>query len=160
MHAAVLEHARKGCMSDKPGVNYYYFITTSTAKLILMCIRGTSKLEGFHMHLRRIFQGFHSSPKLATCLLAVFIYRWNISRAIERGLIAAKYGGWFSHDIILDICKMLVGEDGLMDDLFNDFDNCEDYIDTKESFFTPVVEAISQEESNCKEPEGHIGTTG
>jgi hypothetical protein len=34
---------------------FYYYSTTDGEKSTLYCIRGTSKLEGFHKHLRQIF---------------------------------------------------------------------------------------------------------
>ena len=43
VHYATCTHIEKGCYSDKPGFNYYYFMTSKTGKLQLMCIRGTSE---------------------------------------------------------------------------------------------------------------------
>lgn len=68
-HAQLWKHLEKGCYSDTPGFNYYYFITTSRGKQQLMCVRGTSPLEGFHAHLRCIFPGFHTAPLLAAVCL-------------------------------------------------------------------------------------------
>lgn len=61
-HFNTWTHMEKGCYSDKPGFNYYYFITTKSGNKTLMCVRGTSKLEGFHKHLREILPGFHTAP--------------------------------------------------------------------------------------------------
>jgi hypothetical protein len=63
-----------------------------------MCIRGPLQLEVFHAHLRRIISGFHTSPCLVTCLLALLFFRWNIGRAVERGIFDTKYDGWYNHD--------------------------------------------------------------
>jgi hypothetical protein len=72
MHVNVVRHIKLGCVSDMPGVNYYYYLTTKSGKKKVMCIRGTSQLEGFHAHLLHIIPGFHMSPCLVTCLLTFF----------------------------------------------------------------------------------------
>ena len=74
VHYATCKHIEKGCYSDKPGFNYYYFMTNKAGKLQLMCIRGTSALEGFHKHLVKIFPSFLTVSLLATWLLALFVY--------------------------------------------------------------------------------------
>jgi hypothetical protein len=99
----MLLYIRLGCLSNKPGINYHY--TTSpglSGKTVLWCVRGTSQLEGFQKHLRHIFPGFYTSSLLATRLLALFVYRWNIDRAVERGLLSEEYGNFNNHEIIHD----------------------------------------------------------
>jgi hypothetical protein len=73
-----MHHIQTGCMRDIPGVTIITSFLTKREQGILFCVRGTSQLEGFHNHLRRILTGFHSLPKLVTCLLALFVFRWNI----------------------------------------------------------------------------------
>ena len=106
VHYATCKHIEKGCYSDKPSFNYYYFMTSKTGKLQLMCVRGTSALEGFHKHLVKIFPGFHTAPLLATCLLALFVYQWNMDCAAERGLISDEYADWYEHENIVDLQQL------------------------------------------------------
>ena len=134
-------HLKKGCYSDKPGFNYYYFITTKSGNKKLMCVRGTSALEGFHMHLRKLFPGFHTAPLLATCLLALFVYRWNMDRAVERGLISEDYAGWYEHDIVLDLQNLSCSLK-YVERLCDNFESINDYVDTRETFFTPMKREI------------------
>jgi hypothetical protein len=68
VHVNVVWHIKLGCVRDMPGVNYYYYLTTKSGKKKLMCICGISQLEGFHAHLRHIIRGFHTLPRLVTCL--------------------------------------------------------------------------------------------
>ena len=132
-------HVKKGCVSDKPGFNYYYYSTTDGEKSTLYCIRGTSKLEGFHKHLRQILPAMHSSPLLALCLLAVFVHRWNHDRAVERGLIPEEFEGVYCHDIIHDMQAMCIDDEKRM---CPGFQNVNDYASTEERFYTPIVDRI------------------
>ena len=104
-----MHHVNLGYLVENPGVNYYYYITSESGAKTLMCIRGTSQLEGFHKHLRNIIPGFHSSPRLITCLLAVYVYRWNMDRAVEHGFIPKRYGGWYEHNIVLEMQELAKG---------------------------------------------------
>jgi hypothetical protein len=119
-----MKHAKQGCLSDMPDIPYYYYLKVCGK----MCVRGTSQLEGFHMYLRRIVPRFHSSPRLVTCLLALFVYHWNIDRAVERGFIDEAFGGWYAHDIILQIKKVQSGA-------FDNYPNFNDFADTGETFY-------------------------
>jgi hypothetical protein len=162
VHFLAMKHFEQGCISDKPGFEYYYFKTSKSGNQKLMCVRGTSALEGFHAHLRRIFPGFHTAPLLATCLLALFVYRWNMDRSTELGLISEEYAGWYSHELIIDM-QQLSDEIPGVDHLHEDFVNCEDYVSTGETFFTPIVRMVerlqveggseSDSESFCGEEE-------
>jgi hypothetical protein len=149
VHTNVLKHVRLGCLSDVPGLDYYYTTTSPSGKTTLWSVRGTSQLEGFHKYLRRIFPGFHTSSRLATCLLAVFVYRWNIDRAVERGLLAERYGGWYNHEIILDLQQLSSQVDG--EPIHDDFVNCNDFADTGERFYTPIVESFNMFTALTKE---------
>jgi hypothetical protein len=145
VHKQMLLHVRLGCLSDKPGINYYY--TTSpglSGKTVLWCVRGTSQLEGFHKHLRHIFPGFHTSSLLATCLLALFVYRWNIDRAVERGLLSEEYGNFYNHEIIHDtqVLSRSVVNSG-HSPIHGSLKNCNDFAATGEKFYTPIVKAMS-----------------
>ena len=73
-----LQHIRKGCLSDVPGVTYYYETGVDSFGIpILHCFRGTSALEGFHQHLRKLLRRYAVSPRLASAILSVFVHRWN-----------------------------------------------------------------------------------
>lgn len=51
------------------------------------CIRGTSPLEGYHRHLRRLFGAFSVSPHVLHKVLLRFNTRWNQNMAaLYRGL--------------------------------------------------------------------------
>jgi hypothetical protein len=143
VHVNACLHFDKGCYSDKPGFRYYYFTTSKTGKQQLMCVRGTSALEGFHKHLRRIFPGFHTAPLLATCLLALFVYRWNMDRAVERGLIPEEYADWYEHELVVNL-QQLAPKIAGVERLHDDFLNCEDFLDTGETFYTPIVRLAAQ----------------
>ncbi len=140
-HYCAWTHFEKGCYSDKPGFSYYYFITTKSGTQRLMCVRGSSALEGFHKHLRKVFPGFHTAPLLATCLLALYVYRWNVDRAAERGLISEEYADWYDHDLVMELQDMNIPG---VDRLHDDFVNFEDYLSTGETFFTPIVKMMEQ----------------
>jgi hypothetical protein len=87
-------HIKKGCVSNKPCLNYYYYLSTDGEKCTLYCIQGTLKLEGFHKHLCQSLPAMHSSPLLAICLLlAVFVHEWNHDQAVQRGLIPEEFEG-------------------------------------------------------------------
>jgi hypothetical protein len=102
-YAEWVKHIKRGCVSDKPGFDYYYYTTDSNGKLTLHCVRGTSKLEGFHKHLRTMLSASHSSPLLAFCLMAVFVHRWNHDCAVARGLTPEHYAGFYQHETIHDM---------------------------------------------------------
>ena len=51
VHFSWLKHMKKGCISDKPGMQHCYFTTRTNGKQVLHCVRGTSQLEGFYRHL-------------------------------------------------------------------------------------------------------------
>jgi hypothetical protein len=55
-----VKHVKFGCVSDMPGLSYYYCLRTKSGRKWLMCVRGALKLEGFHAHVRRIIPGFHT----------------------------------------------------------------------------------------------------
>ena len=140
VHNNFILKIRAGTVSDKPGFDYYYTTTNSAGKQTLWCIRGTSQLEGFHKHLRHMFPGFHTSSLLSTLLLAMFVYRWNIDRAVERGLLPEMYGGFYDHELILEMQDLSGKKTGTPD--FGDFPNVHDYKDTGEKFYTPIVQSM------------------
>ena len=79
----VVSHARKGCLSDRPGVSYYYRATDRNGNEgPLRSRRGTSQIEALHYHLRRLLHGAHNVSQVkAVLLLAEYISRWNSRQA-------------------------------------------------------------------------------
>jgi hypothetical protein len=114
-----------------------------------MCICGSSALEGFHKHLWKLFPSFHTVPLLATCLLALYVYRWNVDRAAERGLISEEYTDWYDHDLVMELQDMNIPG---VDRLHDDFVNFEDYLSTGKTFFMPIVKMMEQlqEGNDCQ----------
>lgn len=154
----LLHHVRSGCLSDPPGYNLY---KQNQNKLI--CVRGTSQLEGFHSHIKRLISGHYCSPYLSTLLIAVFIYRWNVDRSVERGLLPKCYGGYYDHYLIEEMQEMTEnarrhGNYGIPEDFHILFRSTKDYVDSGEKFFTPLInpdelqhceEDISDESTQC-----------
>src|SRR6476646_9294376 len=84
--ASMLGHIDGGCVSDPVGVTLY----RSTGRLRCgveerYCARGTSPLEGYHLHARKV-NGAASrfSPRVANRALMEFNFRWNFDRGIQR----------------------------------------------------------------------------
>jgi len=62
----LLEHVKKGCLSDKPGVSYYCRAVGRNGKEgPLRSRRGTSQIEALHYHLRRLLHGAHNIGSLS-----------------------------------------------------------------------------------------------
>jgi len=80
-------------------------------------------------------------------MLALFVHRWNIDRAVERGLIDEQYQDVYHQEVILELKEMSELQGG--HPVHGDFVSCRDFLDTKERFFTPVIQALTrlQEES-------------
>jgi hypothetical protein len=133
-----VRHIKRGCVSDMPNFDYYYYTTNPSGKQKLHCVRGTSKLEGFHKHLKDMFSACHASPLLAVCLLAVFVHRWNHDRAVERGLIPERYAGFYQHVIIHEM--QLASAEFDQPHFHGDLPNPSDYGKTGETCYTPIVQ--------------------
>ena len=76
----LVAHAAEGCMSDPEGVSMYYKSPTSSS---LHCIRGSSALEGFHFHIRRLVGLFNMSPDLLHALMIEHVFVWNMDCGIR-----------------------------------------------------------------------------
>ena len=50
---ALKRHAAFGCLSDPEGISLYYKVGTHK-KPIYRIVRGTSALEGYHLHARKL----------------------------------------------------------------------------------------------------------
>jgi len=145
IHNNFIKKIRSGIISDLPGFDYYYTTTNSSGQTTLWCVRGTSQLEGFHRLLRGIFPGFHTSSRLSTLLLALFIYRWNIDRAVERGLLPDDYSNFYQHQLILEIQELRSKSKREGPSRFPEFPNIHDVKDTLERFITPLAVHLANE---------------
>jgi hypothetical protein len=74
----------------------------------------------------------------------VFVYRWNIDRAIERGLFAETYGGRKNHEIIRNLQgSPAVSSQADGTRIHGDFVNCNGLIDTGGLFSTPIDDCVN-----------------
>jgi len=145
VHQNFIKKIRAGIVSDKPGFDCCCTTTSASGKETLWCVRGTSQLEGFHKHLRSIFPGFHSSSKLSTLLLAQFVHRWNLDRAVQRGLLPEEHGGFHQQPLFLEIQELRSRSGKNLPPKFPGFQNINDHKDSEERFFTP--NAVLESES-------------
>ena len=86
------QYVQLGLLSDPPGVCLYYKVRTlKTGLVVYRCIRGTSALEGYHLHLRasRDPRARTASPRLQHAESMWFDWRWNVLATIEAGLMPA-----------------------------------------------------------------------
>jgi hypothetical protein len=144
----IVKHVKLGCVSDMPRVSFYYYLTRKSDRKQLMFIRGTSQLERSHAHLQRIIPGFHTLPRLVTCLLTLFIFNWNIDRVVERGILDTKYVVWYNHDYAQQLQILLQGTP--CEEQFQDYTNYKDFVETGDTCFTPVVrELASLQHASC-----------
>ncbi len=129
-YQSLIRHVRMGCLSDKPGVNYYYDVQGQ-----LRCICGTNALEGYHFHLRRIIQQFHSSPELCIKILMTFNHRWNHDRLVDRNLVSCDYQSFYHHFLLEEIQEITynVFDEPVLDDWVSS----KDFTDTGEKFYIP-----------------------
>jgi hypothetical protein len=50
-----MRYVRKGYLSDPPGVDLYVPLKTASTGLVMFrCLRTSSALEGYHLHLRQV----------------------------------------------------------------------------------------------------------
>ena len=105
-HRRNMEHVWNGCLSDIPGMSYYW--DRRKSKYSAPCyatIRGTSQLECYHRWLRACIEGSQLAKKNLKLLLAHFNYRWNLRCAIRsRGQTDF---GTYSHWKIEQVMRIL-----------------------------------------------------
>ena len=79
MSERLLDTARRGFLSDPPGIPLYYRMGIDRDGLtVYRTIRGTNSVEGgVHMAVRRVFGSLQASPELAECLLLNWMLRRN-----------------------------------------------------------------------------------
>lgn len=102
---AILEKAKKGHISDPPGIPLYVLRRHDSNGLpIYRCIRGTNSVEGsVHMVIRRVFGTLNGSVELSDSLLADWRHRHNIEIG-SSNLYGTPYIGhfdtWIIHSIL------------------------------------------------------------
>jgi hypothetical protein len=133
-----VRHIQRGCESDMPNFDYYYYTTSRRGKQKLNCVRGTSQLDGFHKHLHDMFHACHALPLLAVCLLAVLVHRWNHNQAVERGLIPERYARFYQHKSIHEM--QLVSAEFGQPHFHGDLPNPSNYGKTGETCYMPIVQ--------------------
>jgi hypothetical protein len=92
-----------GYATDKSGMDHYYCTTTATGKERLGVYEAPHSLRGSTNISARVFLDFTYRPSVKNLLLALFVYRWNMDCAVERGWLPEEYGGWYNHEIIHDL---------------------------------------------------------
>lgn len=129
-YKALLRHVQRGCLSDHPDVNLYYRVGNQ-----LHCIRGTSCLEGYHYHVRKIIQQYQSTPELCIKILRMFNYRWNIDRLADREMLSPSYANFYQHYLLEE---MQVQTHGLFEEpIIPDWESSRDVFGTGGTFYHP-----------------------
>lgn len=90
------------------------------------------------------------SPCLSTLLLALFIFRWNIDRAVERGVLPDDYSNFYQHQLILEIQELRSKSKREGPSRFPEFPNIHDVKDTLERFILPLTLKHAGEKSDAE----------
>eukprot|EP00951_Prasinocladus_malaysianus_P003505 scaffold24665_cov44-Prasinocladus_malaysianus.AAC.1 len=98
------QHVTAGCLSDPPDIPLYIEVYIDGAtEPVLMCFRGTSPLEGYHLHVRKVLSGYNYSPRLALDILRDFNFRWNATMSTKHGLIPIWMGEFGRQHILEEV---------------------------------------------------------
>lgn len=121
-HVKIFETAigyvRQGYLSDVPGMNYYVPVGKySTGLVKYRCLRSTSALEGYHLHLRMLLSPLskgRAGPRWIDALVLQFDFRWSVKALSSYGSMA--HPGHFDfqlkdrlHDVLGHISPELQG---------------------------------------------------
>jgi hypothetical protein len=80
----IIEHARKGCLSDIPGVTLYFRVARDADGLSLWrCARGTNITELIHQKLHQLLSGTNLGPRAAVAVISLFRSRYNHRAAVR-----------------------------------------------------------------------------
>jgi hypothetical protein len=77
----------------------YIHHTKSVHIIIIIVICDTFLIGSTDKHL--------SKECFVSCLVALFVFCWNINRSVEHGISDNKYGSWYHHDGILQLQHMV-----------------------------------------------------
>eukprot|EP00611_Tribonema_gayanum_P023838 TRINITY_DN509_c0_g1_i2.p1 TRINITY_DN509_c0_g1~~TRINITY_DN509_c0_g1_i2.p1 ORF type:complete len:1113 (+),score=278.26 TRINITY_DN509_c0_g1_i2:813-4151(+) len=110
-----MKYVKAGFLSDPPGVCMYVKIKTLTTGLaIFRCLRTTSALEGYHVHLRQICiaGATAASPPWLESITNAFDFRWCVKALLRVGLLPAwvKHFDFELYDCIHKVCTALYGD--------------------------------------------------
>ena len=122
------KHIVNGCISDpKDEPLYFAQGKLKNGMVKFRCIRGTSSLEGYHRHVRKLFKSCCSS-KVAHASLIEFNYRWNIKAAVQNRELSTDVGNFYG--LIEKISALIL--DLFDTKLYPEWINCLEYKDTME----------------------------
>jgi hypothetical protein len=91
-----LTYVCRGELSDRPAVPLYVFLKTlATGFDLHRCLRGSSALEGMHLHLRILLNALVKSLGLERldAMMLQFDYRWTVKALRHVGLLGT---GWLA----------------------------------------------------------------
>lgn len=94
-------HIIEDCCTDPPNQALYFEAgkDPETRCTLYRCVRGTSDLEGYHFHMRKLID-WCLSPKLAHLLLLEHNYRWNLRQSISNRGLSESVGGFFDQPML------------------------------------------------------------
>ena len=106
VHANQMQHVLNGCLSDVPGLSMCHVIGFNSYGMPkYRCERGSSQLEGYHVHLRECIRARHLSPELADAILQEFNFRWN-ANAASKNLYGHDYGH-YRHELVEELWDLV-----------------------------------------------------
>jgi len=102
-----IRYVQLGLLSDPPErVMYVYVKTLTTGFEVYRCLRSTSLLEGYHLHLRRIIDmcARHASLRYKMAMINWFDFRYSIKGLIYSGVLPSigHYYLWL-RDLLCDM---------------------------------------------------------
>jgi hypothetical protein len=84
IHAKVMKHVMKGCLSDPPGYNMYFLVRETREGLkTYRTVRSNSQLEGAHLHLRRQVAGSYTGTAYADMTVLLWMHGFNLSIGVR-----------------------------------------------------------------------------
>ncbi|KAG5183509.1 hypothetical protein JKP88DRAFT_245150 [Tribonema minus] len=117
-HASIFKNSmwyiKRGYLSDPPAMDMYVEAKTlATGLVVYRCLRSTSPLEGYHLHLRQTLAAgaVTSSPRWQECVTNTFDFRWCVAALLRARLLPA----WIRpfnlevYDIIYDLGEKVHG---------------------------------------------------
>jgi hypothetical protein len=144
----VLKEILDGYYSDPPDLELYTKKLGKNGEIlinkfgleVIECCRGTNRVESYHKHLTVTFGRWNVGIRMSACLLAERRHRHNQKCSERRRLdypIIGHYNTWE-----IDQLQNLVKENhGIQ--LYPQWTNASDYIDTDESFDTIALQSAS-----------------
>jgi hypothetical protein len=91
--ATSMEHVLKGLLSDPEGMEMYLPLrVTKSGFQIYRCLRSSSQLEGYHLHVNETFKagGKAAGPMYKECVVNSFDFSWNVACLKRTGTISDR----------------------------------------------------------------------